>query len=478
MTNPKPSNQASSAHSSASKHIPLKPMDGEGLLSKIYTRSFTGHFRSLRMLGCGLLFLLYFGTCWLTIDGRQAVLFDLPTRQFHVFTLTFWPQDLLLLGYLLLICAFGLFTITVFAGRIWCGYTCPQSVFTWLFMWIEKITEGERYQRIKQDQQGVTAVIWLKKAAKHSLWLLVALTTALTFVGYFTPMQSLVVDVFSLDVSGMALFWISFFTIATYLNAGYLREKVCLHMCPYARFQSVMFDNDTLIVAYDTARGEPRGSRKRGEDYQTQNLGSCIDCTLCVQVCPTGIDIRQGLQYECIGCAACVDVCNDVMDKMHYRKGLIRYTTENALQKGKTQWLRLRLIGYLSALLIAMVLFGISIAHQKSFTFDVIKDSSVVYRTLSDGRIENIYLLKMGNKTTQPLTMTLTVDGIAGLGINGASDNTPLQFTLAPQGVEQHLIRLQVPKSSISQFSQPLQFQLQHDNKQIKVESRFNGVNP
>ena len=195
-------------------------------------------------------------------------------------------------------------------------------------------------------------------------------------------------------------------------------------------------------------------------------------------MCPTGIDIRQGLQYECIGCAACVDVCNDVMDKMHYRKGLIRYTTENALQKGKTQWLRLRLIGYLSALLIAMVLFGISIAHQKSFTFDVIKDSSVVYRTLSDGRIENIYLLKMGNKTTQPLTMTLTVDGIAGLGINGASDNTPLQFTLAPQGVEQHLIRLQVPTSSISQFSQPLQFQLQHDNKQIQVESRFNGVNP
>ena len=289
----------------------------------IYTRSFTGLFRNFRRLGGGLLFLLFFGTLWLNWNGRQAVLWDLPERKFYIFGATFWPQDFILLSALLIIAAFGLFFITVFAGRVWCGYTCPQSVWTWVFMWCEKVTEGDRNARIKLDQGPASAAKLLRKTAKHALWLGVSLVTAITFIGYFTPVRPLVADLFSFQLDLESLFWVLFFTAATYVNAGWLREQVCIHMCPYSRFQSVMFDKDTLIVSYDAARGESRGARKKGSDPRAQGLGDCIDCQQCVQVCPTGIDIRDGLQIACIGCAACVDACDSIMDKMGYERGLV-----------------------------------------------------------------------------------------------------------------------------------------------------------
>lgn len=281
----------------------------------IYTRAFHGFFRNVRMVGGGLLFLLYFGTVWLNWGGHQAVWWNLPERKFFIFGATFWPQDFILLSGLLIVAAFGLFFITVYAGRVWCGYTCPQSVWTWVFMWCEKITEGDRNQRIKLDKAPMSVNKFVRKLSKHTLWLLIGFVTGITFVGYFAPIRELIFEFFTGQADGWAYFWVGFFTLATYANAGWLREQVCVYMCPYARFQSVMFDKDTLIVSYDPRRGEVRGPRKKDADYKAQGLGDCIDCTMCVQVCPTGIDIRDGLQIECIGCAACIDACDDIMDK-------------------------------------------------------------------------------------------------------------------------------------------------------------------
>ena len=388
---------------------------------KIYTRAFSGLFRNLRRVGGAVLFILFFGTVWLNWNGRQAVWWDLPERKFHIFGATFWPQDFMLLSWLLIICAFGLFFITVFAGRVWCGYTCPQSVFTWVFMWAEKITEGDRNQRMKLDKAPMSANKFLRKLAKHAIWIAVGILVAITFVGYFTPIRELVPDLLTLNVNGWAAFWIGFFTLATYGSAGYLREQVCIYMCPYARFQSVMFDKDTLIVSYDPRRGEKRGPRKKDADYKAMGLGDCIDCTMCVQVCPTGIDIRDGLQIECIGCAACIDACDAIMDKMNYPRGLISYTTEHNLSGQKTHLLRPRLIGYAVALLAMMGLFSYAVYDRPLVKLDVLKDR-VLYRENEQGNIENVYTLKVMNKAQQEQTFVIEATGLDGLVYEGRSE--------------------------------------------------------
>ncbi|WP_217476815.1 cytochrome c oxidase accessory protein CcoG [Stutzerimonas stutzeri] len=366
----------------------------------IHTRSFSGLFRNLRLVGAGLLCLLYFGTQWLNWEGRQAVLWDLGKQQFHIFGVTFWPQDFILLSALLIIAAFGLFFITVLAGRIWCGYACPQSTWTWIFMWAEKVTEGDRHQRIKLDAAPWSLNKLLRRSAKHALWLAVSLATAIAFVGYFTPVRTLVVELFSLQLGMTTAFWLFFFTAATYLNAGWLREKVCVHMCPYSRFQSVMFDADTLTVAYDAARGEQRGPRRKDSDQKSLGLGDCIDCTLCVQVCPTGIDIRDGMQLDCISCGACIDACDSVMDKMGYARGLVRYSSERALEGGKTRLLRPRLVGYAAALALMIGAFVWALDARPLLSLDVTRDRTL-YRENMHGQIENMYSLKLINKTQQ-----------------------------------------------------------------------------
>ncbi|MES2820037.1 MAG: cytochrome c oxidase accessory protein CcoG [Pseudomonadota bacterium] len=423
---------------------PVKVVDSVDLYAKrekIYTRAFTGLFRSFRVVGGGLLFLLYFGTVWLTWNGRQAVWWDLPARKFHVFGATFWPQDFVLLSALLIISAFGLFFITVWAGRVWCGYSCPQSVFTWVFMWAEKVTEGDRNQRIKLDKAPFSTQKLLRKLAKHGIWVAVALATAITFVGYFTPIRELILELFTLQLGGWALFWVGFFTLATYGNAGYLREQVCIYMCPYARFQSVMFDKDTLVVSYDPRRGEHRGPRKKGADYQAQGLGDCVDCQMCVQVCPTGIDIRDGLQVECIGCAACIDVCDSIMDKMDYPRGLISYTTEHNLSGQKTQVLRPRLIGYALALLTMLGVFVYAVMERPLVKLDVLKDR-VLFRENEEGRIENVYTLKVMNKAQSDQTFVIEVSGLEGLVYEGKREvkalagevlSVPVELSIAPE---------------------------------------------
>ncbi|MDT8904678.1 MULTISPECIES: cytochrome c oxidase accessory protein CcoG [Pseudomonas] len=392
----------------------------------IHTRSFTGLFRTLRMSGAGFLFLLFFGTVWLNWGGRQAVLWDLSESKFHIFGATFWPQDFILLSALLIIAAFGLFAITVFAGRVWCGYTCPQSSWTWIFMWCEKITEGDRNQRIKLQAAPWSLNKLLRRSAKHTLWLGISLLTGLTFVGYFTPIRPLAEELLTLQIAGVSLFWVLFFTGATYLNAGWLREAVCMHMCPYARFQSVMFDKDTLTISYDSARGEIRGPRKRDVKPANIGLGDCIDCQMCVQVCPTGIDIRDGLQMECIGCAACIDACDSIMDRMGYARGLIKYTSEHQLQGGKTHLLRPRLVGYTAVLLVMIAALTIALVQRPMVSLDVSKDRGL-FRENSQGLIENIYSLKIINKTQQRQDYHLSLVDGDGFVLQGKT-----QLSLAP----------------------------------------------
>ena len=375
-------------------------------------------FRTLRVGGAGLLFLAFFGTVWLNWGGRQAVLWDLAESKFHIFGATFWPQDFILLSALLIICAFGLFAITVFAGRVWCGYTCPQSSFTWLFMWCEKVTEGERNQRIKLQAAPWSLNKLARRSAKHTLWLGISVLTGLTFVGYFTPIRPLAAELLTWQMGGVSLFWVLFFTGATYINAGWLREAVCMHMCPYARFQSVMFDKDTLTISYDTTRGEHRGPRKRDVQPAEVGLGDCIDCQLCVQVCPTGIDIRDGLQMECIGCAACIDACDSIMDKMGYARGLVSYTSEHQLQGGKTHLLRPRLIGYSAVLLVMIAALVVALIERPMVSLDVTKDRGM-FRENSQGLIENIYSLKVINKTQQRQDYRLELVDAEGFQLQG-----------------------------------------------------------
>ena len=429
--------------------IRLTPSQAGG---PIHTRSFTGRFRNLRLSGAGLLFLIFFGTAWLDWDGRQAVLWNLAEHRYYIFGATFWPQDFILLSALLIIAAFGLFTATVVAGRIWCGYTCPQSVWTWVFMWAEQITEGERHQRVKLDAAPWSLNKLARRSAKHGIWLAVSLLTALTFIGYFTPIRELTAELFSLQIDGATLFWVLFFSAVTYLNAGWLREKVCVHMCPYSRFQSAMFDQDTLLVAYDAKRGEGRGPRRKDSDYQAEGLGDCIDCQMCVQVCPTGIDIRDGLQIDCIGCAACIDACDSIMDKMGYAKGLVGYRSERELQGGKTHWLRPRLLGYGVALTLMLGAFVWALEARSLVSIDSAKDRSM-YRENAAGQIENTYRLKVINKTQQAQRYHLQLLDSPDLRLDA-----PEQLLLAPGEILDVPVTLVQLHEQARATTQPIRF--------------------
>ncbi len=382
---------------------------------KVYPREVHGLFANLRVLGVVVLLGLFYGIAWLNWDGRQAVLFDLPARKFYVFGLTFWPQDFFFFAWLLVIAALSLFFFTALAGRLWCGYACPQTVWTEAFLWIERKIEGSRNQQIKLDKSELSASKFRLKATKHFVWIAFSLFTGFTFVGYFTPIRELSTEMMNFSLGPWETFWVFFYGFATYGNAGWMREQVCIYMCPYARFQSAMFDRDTLVISYDEARGEPRGSRKKGVDPQEIGKGDCVDCTLCVQVCPTGIDIRNGLQYQCIGCAACIDVCDQVMEKMGYPKGLIRYTTEHAMEGKKTRLLRPRVIMYAVILSLLSGSLVYAISQRKPLELDIIRDRNSLYRETDQGLVENVYTLKVINMDEKPHTYSLRADGLDGM---------------------------------------------------------------
>jgi cytochrome c oxidase accessory protein FixG len=401
------------------KAIPSRLLDAEAMYvsaPKIYPREIKGKFQKLRALAAWVLMALFYLMPWVNLWGEQAILFDLPKRQFHVLGLVFWPQDFIFLAGLLVIAALSLFFFTTLAGRLWCGYACPQTVWTEVFLALERFAEGDRGQRIKLDKAPWCWNKLRRKGLKQILWITFAAWTGVTFVGFFTPMRELVGAIWQLQLGGWEVFWICFYGIATYGNAGYLREQVCKYMCPYARFQSAMFDRDTLIISYDSARGEPRGAGK-----QRAGRGDCIECTLCVQVCPTGIDIRNGLQYECIACGACIDACDQVMEKVGKPLGLIRYTTENALQAKPSRILRPRiwLYGALLTLLICSV--GLGLLARKPLLVDVLRDRNALYRIDSQAEIENSYTIKITNKASLARRFNITLESQANIQMRQSS---------------------------------------------------------
>ena len=490
---------------------------------KVYPREIEGVFQKLRHAAVYLLLGLYYVMPWLQVDGHQAVLFDLPARKFYILWLVFWPQDFFFLALLLIMAALSLFFFTAVAGRLWCGYACPQTVWTEVFMWMERWTEGNRSKRMKLDAAPWSLEKLRKKASKYFLWVTFALWTGLTFVGFFTPIRGLCVDLLAGTASGWAIFWLLFYALATYGFAGVMREQVCKYMCPYARFQSAMFDSNTLIISYDAKRGEPRGARKKGsvssvlerargllseplsEQYVIANakikhtgdaaistglivdhsdtdlidtkvadleqLGDCIDCTICVQVCPTGIDIRNGLQYECIACGACIDACDEVMDKLNYPHGLIRYTTHNALMGDKTRVLRPRVIIYAILLLALLVGTIAGIAMRKPLLVDVMRDKQL-YRITEDAAIENSFTLRLVNKTNEAQIFSVTLQESKDITLL----ESPVIISAKPEQVLTLPITLRAPNGAVK-GRRDIHFVIDTKSSELQVveESRFFG---
>lgn len=458
------------AESKPHRVIPIMPTGPEGgtvadewvsLYSgeKIYPRSVSGRFAKWRWVIVFITQLVFYGLPWLQWGQRQIVLFDLGARRFYIFDLVLYPQDFIYLTGLLIVSALSLFLFTAVAGRLWCGYACPQTVYTEIFLWIERKTEGDRSARMRLDAGSMSWAKFSRKGLKHFIWLSLALWTGFTFVGYFTPIRDLAAEVMALTMGPWEIFWVGFYGFATYGNAGFMREQVCKHMCPYARFQSAMFDKDTLIVTYDEKRGEPRGARSRKADLSQLNLGACVDCTLCVQVCPTGIDIRKGLQYECIGCAACIDVCDTVMDKMGYPRGLVKYTTQNALTLQYTgvqmlkRTFRPRVLVYTGILAVIVIAMLASLEMRIPFKVNVVRDRGVMARLVTGGQIENLYRLQLMNATETAQTYRIDAGGLKGLTI--ASETN---FSVEPTASRWVVLRLRAPAEGMSGGSHPVQF--------------------
>ncbi|HSE11985.1 MAG TPA: 4Fe-4S dicluster domain-containing protein [Rudaea sp.] len=503
------------------KPIPLTVVHdaGESLYAaqpKVYPRETDGRFARLRLVAVFVLLGLFYIVPWLRWDGRQAVLFDLPARKFYVLGLTFWPQDFFWLTCLLVIAGISLFFFTALAGRLWCGYACPQTVWTEAFLWMERLCEGRRNQRIKLDEGPWTREKVLRKSSKQLLWITFALWTGFTFVGFFTPIFDLAREAATFSFGGWEAFWIGFYGFATYGNAGYMREQVCKYMCPYARFQSAMFDRDTLIISYDLERGEPRGHRKRGvpsvlaraetrdpglgtrevntvvrasaaspssaqrsehdpanafpeslaPSPQSPLLGDCIECEACVQVCPTGIDIRHGLQIDCIACAACIDACDGVMDKMGYPRGLIRYTTENMLTGRKRRIVRPRTAIYATILAALLSAFAWGIAHRSPVIVDVLHDRNALYRETADGGIENGYTIKLVNKTDRPQRLHIEIEDEDDLHIVGKT-----QFDVPAGEVANVPLTLHADRGEIHGMHH-VELRVRNDDESVDIEHK------
>ncbi|WP_153916728.1 cytochrome c oxidase accessory protein CcoG [Shewanella sp. TC10] len=411
MSDPVSSESVSSRlAASSAQRIAIVNVSASG---KIHVREQQGVFQKIRQHTNTLLIAIFFLIPFINFNGRQAIFFDVTEQQFFFFNITLWPQDFTVLAWVFMAAAFALFFVTVYFGRVWCGFLCPQTAWTAMFMWIEAKVEGNHHHRTALDKAPLSVRKVSKRVSKHSAWAVMALITGCGFMAYFMPARDLYIDIFTFSSGFWTGVWVWFFALCTYLNAGWMREMMCLHCCPYSRFQAVMFDSNTKTVSYDAARGESRGPRKRNKrqgaqtnDSKPAGLGDCVDCHLCVDVCPTGIDIRNGLQYECINCGACVDACNQTMEKFGYLPNLISFTSENALKKGEKPSLwSVKALGYATALLVMLVLIAMDLNSRTDIQLNVIRDRQSLYRVVSSEPnkevIENSYLLKIRNKTQQ-----------------------------------------------------------------------------
>ena len=448
---------------------------------KIHPRAVHGWFAAWRWTLVWLTQLVFYGLPWLTWNDRQAVLFDLAARKFYVFGLVFWPQDVIYLAVLLILAAFALFLFTAIAGRVWCGYACPQTVYTEIFMWVEQRIEGDRNARLRLDAAPTSLGKVAKRTLKHAVWIAIALWTGYTFVGYFTPIHDLALRAAGASLGGWETFWILFYAGATYGNAGWMREQVCKYMCPYARFQGVMFDRDTMIIAYDAARGEPRGGRSRKVDPRASGLGDCVDCGICVQVCPTGIDIRHGLQLECIGCAACIDGCDQVMDRMGYPKGLIRYASENSLAQrygGRDLWRRVvrpRTVVYATLFVGVAIAAVVALSLRNPLKVDVLRDRGALARESQPGLIENVYRLQIMNTAEAPQRFTIRASGLPGLSVVGMTQPVAIDGA-AMRSVP---IRLEAPADAAAPGSHRIDFEIASvDDPSMRRDERSTFILP
>ena len=443
--------------------------------SKIYPRAVRGRFNNLRILFVIGTQLVFFGLPWLNWNGRQALHFDLIERKLYLFALTLWPQDFVYLTGLLICCALSLLTWSAIAGRLWCGYACPQTIYSLIMLWIEQCIEGDHRARIKLDKAPMNTRKFCLKFIKHGLMILFSLWTGLTLVGYFTPIRDLWTAAPNFDYGQWEACWIFLCAGLTYLLAGFMREEVCKSMCPYARFQSVMFDAETLIISYDEKRGEPRGARKKKTSQTADGLGDCINCNICVQVCPVGIDIRNGLQYECIGCGACIDACDTVMDNMGYPRGLIRYTTENALKRQFSMGTVVSILHRPRVLLHALVLvitittaIGFMLT-RKPFKVDVIRDRASLVRSTSSGWLENTYIMKIINTTEKNQDLKITASGLPGLKVE--TDRS--QITVPPASDIDVTLHVEANPEYATKGSHEIYFQIQSINQpSLRVEEK------
>jgi cytochrome c oxidase accessory protein FixG len=446
----------------------------------IYAKRARGFFDNWRVIMVFITQAIFYGALWLPWNDRQALLFDILQRKFYIFGLVFWPQDVIYLAILLILSAYALFLVTAVAGRLFCGYACPQTVYTQIFMWIENWVEGDRNTRLKLDKASSSARKMRIKATKHFLWIIFSLWTGFTLVGYFSPVKELAHNLVTFNLGGWETFWIFFYAGFTYLMAGYMREQVCKHMCPYARFQSVMFDPDTLIISYDEARGENRGARKKGVDAKAAGLGDCVDCGQCVVVCPTGIDIRKGLQYECIGCAACIDVCDQVMDKVGLPRGLVRYSTENAMaqkldkQSIVSHIIRPRIILYTAIMIVITIISGWFLANRIPLKVDIIRDRSTLAREADDGQIENVYSLQIMNTEERPHRYKVTVEGLPDASIDGSSE-----VEVPAASLQSFMAVVRVPPDAGKKGANQIHFEVvAQDDDKIKVREKASFMLP
>jgi cytochrome c oxidase accessory protein FixG len=391
------------------EHLIIKPYKSQ---TSVYVREQKGFYQKIRRHLNWLLMFIFIAMPFVQFNDQQAILLDVVKQEFRIFNLTFWPQDFILLAGIFMVAAFALFFITTWLGRVWCGYVCPQTVWTLAYVWVEHRIEGTRNKRMALDKAPWTLNKAYKKVLKHIIWQLMSLFTATTFISYFIPVSELYSTMLTFDWSGAVTFWVLFFAAATYANAGWMREHVCIHLCPYSRFQSAMFDKNTLLVAYDAERGENRAPRKRKDDPKALGLGDCVDCNLCVDVCPAGIDIRNGIQYECINCGLCIDACDQTMEKFNYAKGLISYTSEQKLAGKETNRFNLKLVSYGVLCVLFVVLLGIWMNNRVPLEANIIRDRTELYRVNFEGVVENTYTLKILNKTQSPLHFDIKIDGL------------------------------------------------------------------